>query len=1033
MASSAAASGNVCFNSNCKEFVEKTRKGWRRRTGEFAELCDRCGSAYDDGKFCDAFHLNSSGWRSCESCGKQIHCGCIVSFHTFVLLDAGGIECIACARKSFILPERIKDVNNWNPIAGSGPVPWRQAPSLFNASTNQNELQHKAPFPETTVSIDRLSLSERPFALLSDNNRKDSGEKLMNGKLKIGVPGTLENGYAGFNREEAHKSCTSAPWQSSYANSDLSAPSFCLTVGSTCKNEPTVHSKVSVSVQQQNTLSIPLPLGKQLGGHATVDSAGETQVRSSKIRGDGRGKNQLLPRYWPRITDQELRRLSEDSNSVITPLFEKMLSASDAGRIGRLVLPKKCAEAYFPPISNPEGLPLKMQDLKGKEWMFQFRFWPNNNSRMYVLEGVTPCIQSMQLQAGDIVTFSRIEPEGKLVMGCRKASNILTTDQGSEACSNGNGVATNGNASTKHTKFSEEVLANSTKKGFSSTTHVAATSARDETKMSDDLVNESLGNNRPIRCKRKGSTMGSKRKRLRIDNDNLVELKVTVVQAQGLMRPPSSGAPTVIVIEGCEFEEYEQEDAPIIGRPTIPHMDQLGAKIQWVQCEDCFKWRKVPDNVDLPSRWTCSDNSRDPERSMCSAVQELTADHLRDLLPHINKASKKRRASKQEMDLVETLDGLDALAHLAILEEGETLPASPQATTKHPRHRPGCTCIVCIQPPSGKGPKHKQSCDCNVCKSVKRRFKTLMLKREKKLSEKEAEATCQKLQPQSAGQLLDAVDIQESIDDAAHLSPQHGELNNEGSVDPNYLNEKKSSVDDPSYLNEKKSSVDDPNYLNEKKSSVDDPSYLNEKKSSVDDPNYLNEKKSSVDDPSYLNEKKSSVDDPNYLNEKKSSVDDPNSLNEKESSVDDPNCLNEKKSSVDDPNCLTEKKSSVDDPNYVDERKSSVDDPNYLTEKKSSASPFKGEFDLNAKPERDDELSPGSDSGSMIRIIKRAAEQYVRHCENGSSVGNQINGDGAGETNPSNCVIVSGSQQTDVDHNRPLPISTAASLAPNDQ
>lgn len=94
-------------------------------------------------------------------------------------------------------PERIKDVNNWNPIAGSGPVPWRQAPSLFNASTNQNELQHKAPFPETTVSIDRLSLSERPFALLSDNNRKDSCETLMNGKLKIGVPGTLENGYAG--------------------------------------------------------------------------------------------------------------------------------------------------------------------------------------------------------------------------------------------------------------------------------------------------------------------------------------------------------------------------------------------------------------------------------------------------------------------------------------------------------------------------------------------------------------------------------------------------------------------------------------------------------------------------------------------------------------------------------------------------------------------------------------------------------------------------------------------------------------------
>ncbi|PKI43639.1 hypothetical protein CRG98_035964 [Punica granatum] len=133
-----------------------------------------------------------------------------------------------------------------------------------------------------------------------------------------------------------------------------------------------------------------------------INSPVENQIRNGRPRGDVRGKNQLLPRYWPRITDQELQQISGDSNSVITPLFEKMLSASDAGKVGRLVLPKKCAEAYFPPISQPEGLPLKVQDAKGSEWTFQFRFWPNNNSRMYVLEGVTPCIQSMQLQAGDI-------------------------------------------------------------------------------------------------------------------------------------------------------------------------------------------------------------------------------------------------------------------------------------------------------------------------------------------------------------------------------------------------------------------------------------------------------------------------------------------------------------------------------------------------------------------------------------------------------------------------------------------------------
>lgn len=39
--------------------------------------------------------------------------------------------------------------------------------------------------------------------------------------------------------------------------------------------------------------------------------------------------------------------LSISSNSTIVPLFEKILSASDAGRIGRLVLPKACAEVEY--------------------------------------------------------------------------------------------------------------------------------------------------------------------------------------------------------------------------------------------------------------------------------------------------------------------------------------------------------------------------------------------------------------------------------------------------------------------------------------------------------------------------------------------------------------------------------------------------------------------------------------------------------------------------------------------------------------
>lgn len=105
-------------------------------------------------------------------------------------------------------------------------------------------------------------------------------------------------------------------------------------------------------------------------------------------------------------------------------------------------------------------------------------------------------------------------------------------------------------------------------------------------------------------------------------------------------------------------------------------------------------------------------------------------------------ANSRKSKAKDENDTVSGSDGLDTLANLAILVEGES-PSQP-TTTKHPRHRPGCTCIVCIQPPSGKGPKHKQSCCCNVCLTVKRRFRTLLLRKEKRQSEKEAETARRK-------------------------------------------------------------------------------------------------------------------------------------------------------------------------------------------------------------------------------------------------------------------------------------------------
>ncbi|GMH30325.1 hypothetical protein Nepgr_032168 [Nepenthes gracilis] len=674
-----ASSTKICFNNGCKDLKpERFRKGWRLRNGEYAEICDRCSFAFEEGRFCETFHPHDSGWRCCESCGRRVHCGCIVSAYAFVLLDAGGIQCVMCARKNSVLtpnpgwltslfpplalPDRLKEpsVKKWNTIIGTGSSgSWLPATNLFNPSTTNSDLQPRMPFVvDVTNGVDRIAGSDRLASFLFERSKiHTTAEILSNGSMGHKVSEMPEYKKAVFNYEEKPSSCLTNPLHPSLFEDKPSTPNF----ASETDSQTIAHGLQSPQMMP------PLVLGKPITGclNNGVDSSSDAHLHNTKLRADPRGRNQLLPRYWPRISDQELQQISGDSNSVITPLFEKMLSASDAGRIGRLVLPKKCAETYFPPISQPEGLPLKVQDVKGKDWIFQFRFWPNNNSRMYVLEGITPCIQSMQLQAGDVVTFSRLEPEGKLIMGFRKASTVPLSDQGMQPVKISNGMAIHGDVNVAH------------KSGY--------------------IAKEALGAS--LSSKRKNALLSSKSKLLRLNNIDIIELKVTLEEVQGLLRPCTDHASNVVKVEEFEIEEYE--DAPVIGRPATVAAD--------------------------------SD-------SRCEAAEDLKAEQLEDLLPLRNQAaSKKQKAAKQDRYTSEVSEGLDTLANLAILEDADSSPSSSQPTTKHPRHRPGCSCIVCIQPPSGKGPKHKPACACGVCLTVRRRFQTQSSRRERKQTKRETE------------------------------------------------------------------------------------------------------------------------------------------------------------------------------------------------------------------------------------------------------------------------------------------------------
>ncbi|KAG6424361.1 hypothetical protein SASPL_114778 [Salvia splendens] len=199
MASAASSSSSrmSCFQCQDSTFnPANSRNGWRLRSGDFAPLCPRCACLYDDGRFCETFHSNDDGWRDCGSCGKLVHCGCIVSFGTHLLLDFGGVICMECSRLNFLL----------------------------------------------------------------------------------------------------------------------------------------------------------------------------------------------------------------------------ILSAADL-KLARLIIPKRCAENFFPDISGLHGLRIKIQDIDGNEWEFHYL---DAGSRVYVLEGLRDYMISNKCQSGDTVTFYRVEPGGKVVMGLRK-------------------------------------------------------------------------------------------------------------------------------------------------------------------------------------------------------------------------------------------------------------------------------------------------------------------------------------------------------------------------------------------------------------------------------------------------------------------------------------------------------------------------------------------------------------------------------------------------------------------------------------
>lgn len=122
----------------------------------------------------------------------------------------------------------------------------------------------------------------------------------------------------------------------------------------------------------------------------------------------------------PTISPQAAKLKAQLDALGAVPFFEKCLTNSDVGTHGRVVLPKAIAESQFTDFLERQGATLVGEDVDGNSYDFKFRFWTNNQSRMYLIEGCAELLRKYKVTSGNVICFAK-KADGTLVVAGRPA------------------------------------------------------------------------------------------------------------------------------------------------------------------------------------------------------------------------------------------------------------------------------------------------------------------------------------------------------------------------------------------------------------------------------------------------------------------------------------------------------------------------------------------------------------------------------------------------------------------------------------
>lgn len=156
-----------------------------------------------------------------------------------------------------------------------------------------------------------------------------------------------------------------------------------------------------------------------------VKSSDELETRNSNVEFHSETVG-TLPESKQGHDSRATKLLNSGEYQVI---LRKELTKSDVGNVGRIVLPKKDAEASLPPLLQRDPLILHMDDMVlPVTWKFKYRYWPNNKSRMYILDSAGEFLKTHGLQAGDVIIIYKNLAPGKFIIRGEKAIHQQTTN-----------------------------------------------------------------------------------------------------------------------------------------------------------------------------------------------------------------------------------------------------------------------------------------------------------------------------------------------------------------------------------------------------------------------------------------------------------------------------------------------------------------------------------------------------------------------------------------------------------------------------